>query len=155
LTSEDQEFFRKLIVELRILENTAANLQTRMNFINGALTELMYAQMTLIGVEKEKSDASLFMPIGGGSYVKAKLESTEKVIVGIGAGVSIEKGMTEAKQNVQDRITGLQKTRVSLQQQLVQVVNKIQEDRERLQELDVKLRPMERANIAQKVDRWP
>lgn len=150
MSSDDQETFRRLVVELRILEGTADALQARLNLISAALTELAYARITLEGVEKEQPDALLFVPIGGGSYVKAKLESTEKVIVGMGAGVSIEKTMTEAKTTVQNRIGELEKTRVSLQQQLVQVVGRIQEDRTRLDDLTAKLSRAERRTDVQK-----
>jgi len=153
VSSSDQEVFRRLAVELRILEGTADTLQARLNLVNAALTELTYARITLEGVEEEKPDASLFVPIGGGSYIKAKLESADKVIVGMGAGVSIERTITEAKQTVQNRISELEKTRVSLQQQLVQVVGKIQEDRDQLQELSTKLSQTERAIDVQKAER--
>jgi len=150
LSSSDQETFRRLAVELRILEGTAEALQARLNLVNAALTELNFARMTLEGVEKETSDASLFVPIGGGSFIKAKLASADKAIVGAGAGVSIERTMTEAKQTVQNRINELEKTRVSLQQQLVQVVGRIEEDRDQLQDLSARLSRVERrANVSE------
>lgn len=144
MASSDQEQFRRLAVELRILEGTAETLQARLNLVHGALTELSIARATLEGVEKESSDASLFVPIGGGSFIKANLESSDKVVVGMGAGVSTERTIVEAKQIVQNRLGELDKTRGSLQQQLVQVVGKIQEDRDRLQELSVGLSQVER-----------
>jgi len=139
VSSRDREAFRTLAVELQILEGTAETVQARLNLVNAALTELNIARMTLEGVEKETSDASLFVPIGGGSFIKAKLESNNKVIVGAGAGVSIERTSGEAKQTLQNRISEMEKTRTTLQQQLVQVVSRIQEDRDKLQGLSVKL----------------
>lgn len=146
MSREDQEAFRRMAVELRILEGTADAIQSRLNFIGAALTELNFAQMTLEGVEKETPEAPLFVPIGGGSFVKAKLESSEKVIVGMGAGVSIEKTMAEAKATLQNRIGEMEKTRVSLQQQLVQVVNRMQENRGKLEELTAKLNRAEQSS---------
>ena len=146
MSREDQEAFRRMAVELRILEGTADAIQSRLNFIGAALTELNFAQMTLEGVEKETPETPLFVPIGGGSFVKAKLESSEKVIVGMGAGVSIEKTMAEAKTTLQTRIGEMQKTRVSLQQQLVQVVNRMQENRGKLEELTAKLNRAEQSS---------
>lgn len=140
----NEETLRRLIVELRLLEGTANTLQSRLNFVNAILTELNYAKMTLEGLEKEKEDVPLFVPIGGGSYIRAKLESAEKVIVGMGAGVSVEKSMSEAKETVGNRIAQLEKTRRTLEQQLTQVAQKIEEDRARFQELSEKLREAER-----------
>jgi prefoldin alpha subunit len=126
-------------VELQILEGTAETLQSRLSFVNAALTELNIARMTLEGVEKEAPDAPLFMPIGGGSFIKAKLDSNDKVIVGAGAGVSIERPVAEAKETLKNRVVELEKARASIQQQLMQIVTKIQEDRERLQDLSARV----------------
>jgi prefoldin alpha subunit len=128
-TGSDEEAFRRLAVELQILEGTAESIQQRLSFLNAAWRELTYTRLTLEGVEKEQTDASVLVPIGGGSFIRAKLEATDKIIVGMGAGVSIEKTILEAKEIVQNRISQLEKSRVEMQQQLVQVVNKIQEDR--------------------------
>jgi len=155
VSSSDEETFRRLVVELRILEGTAETLQARLNLVNAALTELSIARITLEGVEKESPDAPLFVPIGGGSFIKAKLDSADKVIVGVGAGVSMERTLTEAKQTVQNRISEMEKTRGALQQQLVQVVGRIQESRDKLQDLSAELSQVERRAGVPKAERRP
>jgi len=148
--SSEEEIFRRLVVELRMLEGTAEALQSRVNLVNAALTELRVSSMTLEGLEKEKKDAQLFVPIGGGSYIKAKLASSDKVIVGIGADVALERTMKEAKENLGNRIAELEKTRTSLGQQFAQVIGKIREDRTELDELTAKLREGERTKGVRK-----
>jgi len=148
--SSEEETFRRLVVELRILEGTADALQSRVNLVNAALTELTIASMTLEGLEKEKEDAPLFVPIGGGSYIKAKLESADKVIVGMGANVSVERTIKEAKENMGNRIAELEKTRITLGQQFAQVLGRIQDGRARLEEITEKLREGERAGSVRK-----
>ena len=144
------ETLRRLIVELRLLEGTANTLQSRLNFISAMQTELNYAKMTLEGLEKEKEDVPLFVPIGGGSYIRAKLESAEKIIMGMGAGVSVEKSLSKAKETVGNRIAQLEKTRGMLQQQLTQVAQKMEEDQAKFQRLSEKLRESERKRNVQK-----
>jgi prefoldin alpha subunit len=139
VSSSDREAFRALSVELQILEGTAETLQSRLNLVGAALTELNIAKMTLEGVEKESPDAPLFVPVGGGSFIKAKLESNERVVVGAGAGVSIERSVGEAKETIGNRLAELEKSRTALQQQFVQIVGRIQDDREKLRDLSVKL----------------
>jgi prefoldin alpha subunit len=139
------EAFRRLAVELRILESTAENLESRINFVNAAVTELTYAHTTLEGLEKEKTDSPLFVPIGAGSYIKAKLESPDKVIVGIGAGVAVEKTFAEAKEKIKGRMAEMEKARTSMEQQLQQVLEKVRENRARLQDISVTLSKKERA----------
>lgn len=137
--SSSEEEFRRLAVELRLLETTAETLQARINMVNAVLTDLNYANMTLEGVEKEDENAELLVPIGGGSYIKAKLQEKDKVLVGMGAGITIEKTLAQAKETVQNRISQLEKTRTALQQQFTQVVERIREDRARLEEITAKL----------------
>jgi prefoldin alpha subunit len=142
--SSDDETFRKVAVELRLLENTAETLQSRINFVNAAITEFTYSHMTLEGLEKEKPDAPLFVPIGGGSYIKAKLESSDKIVFGVGAGVAIEKTFVEAKEKIKGRIEEMEKSRTSMEQQLEQVLQRVRMDREKLQEMSAGLSRKER-----------
>jgi len=143
VSNEDE--MRRLAVELRILEGTAEALQSRINLVNAAFAELNMAKRTLEGVEKENPDAPVFVPIGGGSYIKAKITDVDKVVYGVGAGVAIEKSLEEAKRGVDERISELERTRKSLEQQLSQVISRIQENQDRLQELTAELRREERA----------
>jgi prefoldin alpha subunit len=138
--NKEEEELRKLSVEMRFLEQTAENLQQRISMMNAAMTDLTYASMTLEDVEKEKEDAELLVPIGGSAYVKAKLANPDKVVVGLGAGVSVEKTLQEAKAIVKERLGELEKTMVSAQQQFAQVADRINADRDRLESLLAKVR---------------
>lgn len=133
MASKSEEEFRKLTIELRFLEQTAETIQSRLNMINAVITDLTYSSMTLEDLGKEKENAELLVPIGGSSYVKARLGNTDKLIVGIGAGVSVEKALPEAKEVVKKRLEDLDKARMSLQQQFSQVVDKINEDRAKIE----------------------
>jgi len=135
LASKSEEEFRKLNVELRLLEQTAEALQSRANMINSALADLAYAQMTLEGLEREDEKSELLVPIGGTSYVRAKLDNPDRVIVGMGAGVSVEKTRQEAKEIIKKRQQDLDKARTSVQQQFAQVAERISQDRERIEAL--------------------
>jgi prefoldin alpha subunit len=118
-------------MELRVLEQTAEALQSRMNMINSAMADLAYAQMTIDGLEKENETSELLVPIGGTSYIRAKLDSPDKIIVGMGAGVSVEKTREEAKGIIQKRQKDLENARASIQQQFSQVAEKMSQDREK------------------------
>jgi prefoldin alpha subunit len=135
MPSNREEDFRRLAIELQMLEGTAEAMQQRISLVNAALRELTYTRMTLEGVEKEQSDASVLVPIGGGSFMRAKLETADKIIVGMGAGISIEKTIGEAKEIVRNRTSGLEKSRVEMHQQLAQIMKKIQEDKTQLNEM--------------------
>jgi len=140
LTSKDEEELRRMSVELRYYEQTAEALQSRLNMVNAVITDLTYAGMTLTSLENEKEGSELLVPVGGNSYVKARLASPDKLIVGMGAGVSVEKTLLESKEILKKRHEELEKTRMSMQQQFVQVVDKTRELRAQIESRVNKMR---------------
>jgi prefoldin alpha subunit len=133
VNTEDE--VRKLSMQLRYFEQTAENLQQRLSMLNAALTDLNYANETLENVETQQENAEMLVPIGGSSYINVKLASNNKVIVGLGAGISVEKTVPEAKTIVKERMDELQKTHVSVQEQLSQIAERISSDRNRMETL--------------------
>ena len=130
-----EEELRRLSMEMRYLEQTADALQQRISMVNAALTDINYANMTLDGIEKEKENSEMLIPIGGSSYVKVKLADTNKVIIGMGSGVSVEKTLPEAKVTLKERLDELEKTMNSAQQQFSQVAERINSGRSRLESM--------------------
>jgi prefoldin alpha subunit len=133
--AKSEEELRRLSMEMRYLEQTAEALQQRISMVNAAITDISYANMTLDGIEKEKENAELFVPIGGSSYVKVKLADSNKVIIGLGSGVSIEKTLLDARATLKERLDELEKTMNSAQQQFSQVAERINSGRSRLENL--------------------
>jgi prefoldin alpha subunit len=132
MTSSKEENFRKILTELRLLEGTANALQDRINMIRAAITELSFATATIEGLEGEKKGTPLLVPVGGGSFIKAEVATTETMVVGIGAGVSTEKTRSEAKEILGNRSADLEKSRNDLEQQLGQVVERMNYNRQQL-----------------------
>lgn len=120
--SQDEETLRRLVLELQILEGTADTLQTRLNFVNAVITELQMANETIEGLKNEEVGTLILVPIGGGSYAKARIDDTKNLIVGIGADVSTEKNVNSAQEDVGTRILELEKARTAVQKQLNEVV---------------------------------
>lgn len=80
---------------------------------DGIMRQLSLTQITADGLERastavdalEKAEVGqeILVPIGSGSFVHATLASKEKVILNVGAGVSIEKNAAEAKEIIKTR----------------------------------------------------
>ncbi|UCB59844.1 MAG: prefoldin subunit alpha [Candidatus Bathyarchaeota archaeon] len=137
--SSDEETFRRLLTELRLLESTADALQNRINLVNAALTELAFAATTIEGLEQETKGTQLLVPIGGGSFINAQVATIEDLVVGMGAGVSVEKPREEAKRIIEKRIAELQKSMNTLQQQLSQVLEQMRVKRQQLESVSIEL----------------
>ena len=77
--------------------------------------------------------------------MKVKLESADTVVVGVGANIAVERPISEARENLENRISQLENTRRSLQQQLTQVIQRIQDGRSKLEALTAKLSQKQQA----------
>lgn len=106
-----------------------------MEVVVAALNDSGIAHSTLNGIKSQKSGSELLVPVGGGSFVHATLNDAEKIIMGVGAGVAIEKGVDESIGELKGRLDELEKVRSSLQDQLTQTAMKIEETRGVLSEL--------------------
>lgn len=61
------------------------------------LKDLESALTTITALKDEPAGKETLVPIGFGSFVNATLTSTDKVVIGVGAGVSVEKKTEDAK----------------------------------------------------------
>lgn len=69
----------------------------QINMLKLTLRDLETALATITALIDEPAGKETLVPIGFGSFVNAKLTSTDKVVIGIGAGVSVEKKTEDAK----------------------------------------------------------
>ena len=131
--AEDQ--LSRLIMEIQFLERTSEELQARIGLVNASINEFRLATATLEGMQTEETDTQILVHIGGGSYVKAKIADTQKLIMSIGADVAAEKSVDAAKESLDIRLQEFEKVRESLEQQLGQTQNRISTLRQQLQKM--------------------
>lgn len=134
---EDQ--FRRLLLELRLMEGSAETLNSRLQFLTTALDDLRLAQQSLRDLKDVEADTPLLVPVGGGALVNAQLGDLNKVVMGIGARVSVEMDLEEAIENVDERIAEIEKAQGSAQQQLMQILAQIEAHQERANRLSAEL----------------
>jgi len=134
VASEEEEL-RGSLVQLRIYEGSARTLQARLDILNAAMGEFVMASSTLEGIKTQKASADTLIPVGGGSFVRAKLDDVSKIVMGVGAGVAVEKPIEESISEIKSRIADMEKARTALQEQLAQTLVRIEENRQKLGEI--------------------
>ena len=131
----EEELVRQLATEIRILEGSIGTLQSRLDIVRAAISEVTLAHNTLDGLKSMQDGDSTLVPVGGGSYVMMKLTDSKKLIMGIGAGVAMEKNVDSSVEELKGRLQELDKARTAIQQQLEQTATRYQQDRDALEEL--------------------
>lgn len=130
-----EELMSQLATEIRILEGSVATLQSRLDIVRAAISEVTLAHATLEGLTKLQDGDDTLVPVGAGSYVRMKIADSKKLVMGIGAGTAMEKDVVSSIDELKSRIMELDKTRNSIQQQLEQTIFRYEQDRESLNQL--------------------
>jgi len=132
---KEEDIIRQLASEIRILEGSIGVLQSRLDIVRAAINEVSLAHNTLEGVNKLQNGDSTLVPVGAGSYVRMQLADSRKIVMGIGAGVAVEKEVGASVTELKTRLDELDRARTSIQQQLDQTAGRYQQDREALEDL--------------------
>ncbi len=118
--------FRQLISEMRMMEGTVNTLQQRLQMLMASVSELRLAKQSLGDLKDIESDSNLLVPIGGSAFINANLGDIEKVVVGIGADVSLEMSYDDAVKEVTERLDEMEHAKTSVEQQLNQIMAQLQ-----------------------------
>jgi len=132
---KEEDIVRQLASEIRILEGSIGVLQSRLDIVRGAISEVTLAFNTLEGMKNLQNGDATLVPVGAGSYIRMQVADSKKIVMGIGAGVAVEKDVEGSVEELKGRLQDLDKARTSIQQQLDQTATRYQQDREAIEEL--------------------
>jgi len=139
-SSEKEEQLRRLIVELRLMQGSAETLQQRLDLLRTAIRDLWVAESSLKAMKEMEEGTPILVPTGGGTFVNARLENLSRVIVGVGADVSVEMDLDGALEDVSTRLAEMEKAGQSVQQQLEQILVQMQVHQDGISRLSAELR---------------
>ena len=132
----NEEQIRELIANIQVNQQRMEALQQQASLVQMSLTDLDNALKALTTLEGKGEDQELLVPIGAGSFVHAKLADPDKVIIGLGAGVSVEKNFADSKGIIQSRRGELEKAMLettSVMDQVAQELARLQQEAQKYQ----------------------
>jgi prefoldin alpha subunit len=139
MSEEKERRLHRIITEIQMMEGSVNALQQRLQIITAALSELKVAQQSLRELRDVKKGNPLLVPVGGGVLMNAELGDIKKVIVNIGADVSIEMNFDNAVQNIEERLGEMGDAQNSVIQQLSQIIAQIEAHKQTANQLSVEL----------------
>ncbi|HSD57415.1 MAG TPA: prefoldin subunit alpha, partial [Methanotrichaceae archaeon] len=98
-----EEEVRRLVQAYQQYQAQAEAIVRQINLTQLTVEGLDRALGAVEAMEKAEEGQDMLVPIGSGSFVHAKLASREKVVLNVGAGVSIEKPVADAKETLKVR----------------------------------------------------
>ena len=134
MPEEKVEIPERLEEELRTLFGQAESLRQQVATIDATILDLTTVLETLDYIKARGKDKTVLVPIGAGNFIRAKIEDTEHVIMGVGGRLSVEASIDEAKNTVEERIRILEQLRLDLRRKLEEINARITELISKLQE---------------------
>jgi prefoldin alpha subunit len=112
------------------MEGTSQVLQQRFQILTNASSELRLSQQSLNDMKELKPETPVLVPVGGGAFVHAQTTDLSKVIIGIGANVSIEMDLPKALEDINKRLEDVERTMAAVEEQLAKVLAQMQSHQE-------------------------
>jgi prefoldin alpha subunit len=98
-----EEEVRRLLGAYQQYQAQAEAIAQQLGLTQMTVQGLDRAILAVDALESANDDQEMLVPIGSGSFVFAKLASKERVVLNVGAGVSMEKPAAEAKESLKVR----------------------------------------------------
>ena len=103
-TKDGREELQALMMEAEQYKRQMDSIRGQMQILETTMEELRGSLNALLALEENKAGTEILVSIGSGSFIRAKLLETEKVIVGVGSALSLEKSVPEARKFFEDRV---------------------------------------------------
>lgn len=126
MSEVSEQDVRNLAVQHRELQKQAESLHQQIGMVQMSIEDCTRAIATLEELEAVSGSINTMLPLGGGAFVHANVADVEKVVVSVGAGISVEKSPAEAKDLLNQRKEELSKVVERLNGSLAQIGQRIQ-----------------------------
>jgi len=124
---KEEEITRNLTL-IEYYKQQLESIDLQLQYLQTTLTDYQRAKMTVGQLHDADENSELLIPIGAGTFVNASLKNTSNVLIGIGAGIVIEKTVNEAVIKLEERIKRIQENL----EKMFSLGQKIQSDAEEL-----------------------
>jgi prefoldin alpha subunit len=126
----NEDEIREIVARAQTLQQRLDMLQQQANLVQVSVDDVDNALKAMSSLEGQEAGHEMLVPVGAGSFVHATLAKPGTVIVGLGAGVSVERNLADAKTIFQSRRSELEKVLV----ETTEAMNKFASELMRLQQ---------------------
>ena len=114
----------KYIIYQVLAQNLEA-LKQQLEFVEQQMIELKSTSMSMEDVVKTGAENEIFLPLGSGCFGRGKITDGKKVLVGVGAGVFLEKDAKDAKAFVEKNFNEVEKAGLEIEEQMKTTVGQM------------------------------
>ncbi|MGC8816823.1 MAG: prefoldin subunit alpha [Candidatus Hadarchaeum sp.] len=126
LKVEEREKLQRLLAEMNDGQAVVELLRQQASALAGSLSELNMTVGALKSLKELQPSADILVPLGSDTFIPAKLISAERVLVGLGADVMVERTVEEAIKFLEARIAEVEKAIEQTRTELKKVEERIE-----------------------------
>ncbi|RLI90093.1 MAG: prefoldin subunit alpha [Candidatus Altiarchaeales archaeon] len=127
MKADKQRELQRILIEADNYRKQIDSLSAQIQIVENKRMEIDSTIETMDSLKENRIGTEILVPIGSNSFVRAELKDNKKVIVEIGAGISVEKTIDEAKEILKMRNKELENTMNKLQSAVAEIKNKLLE----------------------------
>jgi prefoldin alpha subunit len=131
MDDEHKELQQKMM-EMKMIENALHGIQIREEELVRMVEDLQRSKEAIEELDKYDG-AKTMIPLGSGNFVMGKIEDSENVLVGVGAGVAVKKTRKDAKRHLESRILEIEVSLKEIAEQTNHMVTRAIQLREELE----------------------
>jgi prefoldin alpha subunit len=117
---------RALVMQHRELQKRAELLQQQMTMIKMSAEDCTKALTTIEELSNVREGTEMMFPIGSGSFVYANIARVDNIVVDLGAGISVERPLSDAKEIMAHRKERLEKAFENMANSLSKMTQQMQ-----------------------------
>ncbi len=123
----EQEDAGRLMVEYEGLQALVESTRQNLEVLGASIMELEGVKEALEQLKETEEGSQVYVPLGGNSFVKARLEETDWVIQGIGAEVAVKRTVDEALASLDERVKRLEGLKEDHTRRMTKAISRLEE----------------------------
>lgn len=152
MEADKQQKLQRILIEADNYKKQIDSLSRQMQIIENMRMDTLSTQEAISSLKENKIGKEILVPVGSNSFVRAELRDNKKVIVDIGAGISVEKTIEDAREILESRDKELEDTRNRIQDKINEMNRKLLEMDSLSRRLIQELQASENVPVAEKKD---
>ncbi|HUS98978.1 MAG TPA: prefoldin subunit alpha [Candidatus Thermoplasmatota archaeon] len=125
--TKEEEITRNLSL-IEYYKQQLESIDMQLQYLQSTLAEYQRAKITVEQLHTMDENSEVLIPVGAGTFVNGSLKNASNVLIGVGAGIVIEKPVDEAVVKLEDRMKRIQENL----EKMASLGQKIQSDAEEL-----------------------
>ena len=125
--TKEEEITRNLTL-IEYYKQQLESIDMQLQYLQSTIADYQRAKMTVEQLHAVDENAEILIPVGAGTFVNGSLKNSSNVLIGVGAGIVIEKPIDDAITKLDERTKRLQENL----EKMFSLGQKIQSDAEEL-----------------------